>query len=581
MKKILFTAILLIGTLTAFAQSARRHDYNPTTRGEFNVMDYGAVGDAVTDDSQKIQATIDAAISAGGGVVYLPNKTYLIGSHLVIGTASNIKLLGEIGTTLLTTGATGTGEYITLLLSGVLSNIEISNIKFESTTSYASELSGQALIYSSDGTLVADGININNCEFTAPDIGLDGVYFGLLQTESMTNFTAEHNKFYNIGCIGLELYHDAYANAADSSTFKKIKIRKNEFTNIGSMGVYNVCVSLAGNSVDLSDNYVYQSNNNAPYQAFEVGHSYYVTMDNNTIIGSKTANTGFAVQSFQSYYVTMSNNNIFMPGLLTDGKGVVFNECEYLNIVGNTMNMGGMFSLQECDYGVFQNNLLISNSGVGLWLWDGTNNFIVSGNRIIMTLSSGVSGGVDLHGNTGATANNIVENNYVTSGQAGKEYAQEYINTSANIVSAGGASGGVRTLKFTIGTPSDTRVDYTFTSVANADEQVLTLTGAIPARCRVFAMEMVCIETVTASGAVDITFEAGTTSSGNQYIEALSIDDANEVRGIIDATKPAAIAMNYSSASNLYITGDPDVNWDTITAGKWDIYVTVTDYRYK
>lgn len=44
----------------------------------FNVTKYGAVGDDVTDDTAAIQATIDAAETAGGGIVYLPGGTYRV-----------------------------------------------------------------------------------------------------------------------------------------------------------------------------------------------------------------------------------------------------------------------------------------------------------------------------------------------------------------------------------------------------------------------------------------------------------------------------------------------------------------------
>lgn len=47
----------------------------------YNVKDatYGALGNGVADDSAAIQAAIDAAYAAGGGQVYLPPGTYIVG----------------------------------------------------------------------------------------------------------------------------------------------------------------------------------------------------------------------------------------------------------------------------------------------------------------------------------------------------------------------------------------------------------------------------------------------------------------------------------------------------------------------
>lgn len=49
----------------------------------FNVEDYGAVHDGVTDDRDAIQAAIDAVHAAGGGTLYFPRGTYLLAGALV------------------------------------------------------------------------------------------------------------------------------------------------------------------------------------------------------------------------------------------------------------------------------------------------------------------------------------------------------------------------------------------------------------------------------------------------------------------------------------------------------------------
>lgn len=59
----------------------------------FNVRSYGATGDGTTDDTTAVQAAIDAAVSAGGGVVYFPRGVYAIGGALQDTSRSNAQLL--------------------------------------------------------------------------------------------------------------------------------------------------------------------------------------------------------------------------------------------------------------------------------------------------------------------------------------------------------------------------------------------------------------------------------------------------------------------------------------------------------
>ena len=84
--------------LSAIAPAGGQAVAPPGGKGDFNVRDFGAVGDGKTLDSPAINKAIEAAAEAGGGTVLLPAGTYLSGSiHL----KSNIHLLIGAGATIL------------------------------------------------------------------------------------------------------------------------------------------------------------------------------------------------------------------------------------------------------------------------------------------------------------------------------------------------------------------------------------------------------------------------------------------------------------------------------------------------
>ena len=70
------TTVQLVVTAGQFSdiQTPLQHHLD----GTYNVLDYGAVGDGVTDDSAAVRAAFDACRAAGGGVVYFPASTYIV-----------------------------------------------------------------------------------------------------------------------------------------------------------------------------------------------------------------------------------------------------------------------------------------------------------------------------------------------------------------------------------------------------------------------------------------------------------------------------------------------------------------------
>ena len=76
--------VLAIGNTGSQLVSKFNSNFKTSYQGThfFNVEDYGAVHDGVTDDTVAIQAAINACVAAEGGDVFLPNGIYVIGGIL-------------------------------------------------------------------------------------------------------------------------------------------------------------------------------------------------------------------------------------------------------------------------------------------------------------------------------------------------------------------------------------------------------------------------------------------------------------------------------------------------------------------
>lgn len=97
-----------VPTPTANDHAANKQ-YVDNAKIVINAKDYGALGDAAADDTSEIQAAIDAAAAAGGGVVYLPNGTYMVSVPILL--KDKVRLIGtsRSGTVIrATAGFTGT-----------------------------------------------------------------------------------------------------------------------------------------------------------------------------------------------------------------------------------------------------------------------------------------------------------------------------------------------------------------------------------------------------------------------------------------------------------------------------------------
>jgi polygalacturonase len=84
----LFLLILSFFSLLAKPNVAHRLPILPEQK-QYNIKDFGAVGDSKTDDAKAIQQTLDACAAAGGGRIIIPSGyTFMTGpfkiSHRIL-----------------------------------------------------------------------------------------------------------------------------------------------------------------------------------------------------------------------------------------------------------------------------------------------------------------------------------------------------------------------------------------------------------------------------------------------------------------------------------------------------------------
>ena len=152
-----------------------------------NVKDYGAAGDGVTDDSAAVDAARAAMAAKGCNTLYFPDGVYnLPGKSYTIDTSKE-RWLGEVNSTLKSSGLSAGAVFITLTSPATLEVYQYGRANLENLCilgSYNTDVSDNpsqnlgvtALAFgvagNSDATLVAPHIGIYN-------VGIRGFYIGV------------------------------------------------------------------------------------------------------------------------------------------------------------------------------------------------------------------------------------------------------------------------------------------------------------------------------------------------------------------------------------------------------------------
>ena len=120
--------------------------------GVFNVKDYGAVGDQLTDDYQAIMDTYTAAAEING-VMYFPEGTYMIGQGLVFPLPIHVCMIGTIYYPL-------TGAAVTLGEPGETYNYPTQNWRIQGISAINTGSVGLHMINTNSGKITLEFIDL-------------------------------------------------------------------------------------------------------------------------------------------------------------------------------------------------------------------------------------------------------------------------------------------------------------------------------------------------------------------------------------------------------------------------------------
>jgi hypothetical protein len=181
----------------------------------FNVINYGAHGDGVTDDTHAIQATINAA-EAQGGIVFFPVGSFIISSNLSITSGITVRGLAYTGafTNFKSLGSTIPSVPLSSLegCSCIVQTNPTASV-FYATTTDAIEFQDLVIYYKSaapysgaTGIQVNGGNNTGNSQSLVRDVLIYGADRGITFTNA-ASWVVDNTVIYNSQTYGL--IHDA------------------------------------------------------------------------------------------------------------------------------------------------------------------------------------------------------------------------------------------------------------------------------------------------------------------------------------------------------------------------------------
>jgi len=359
---------------------------------ELNVMDYGAVGDGVTDDRRAIQSALDAIPNTSGGKVYLPPGVYKVNAPINI-KKSNTSFVGA-GATETTLFSDGLSQTLIVQPSkrGV-SNILIKDIRF---TNPATPVYG---IGHGRGTVQLNAytkpvVDVTITGIVIDDTPLVGIVVGADKVSILNSSIRDTGQ------------HGIYLSVAND-----VKIEGNE---IHEITVDNTeLVTQSGIKVKISNNVLIKNNRLSQFHANSFGilvgrNSHSVSVINNQITLSDKSQVGLRLHSNSVSTGNIIDGGIGYPGSyaidVKEGTGALISDTQ---IIGDWMASPVIVRSPAVDTKF--NNIAITKGSESAWQFN-----LNSSTRPVVQWSSILGGGygINLGRSVGAKIlNNIIKVN--------------------------------------------------------------------------------------------------------------------------------------------------------------------------
>lgn len=322
--------------------SNAQDNFNELYTGRFNVKDYGAIGNGIADDSEGIQAALDAAYAVKGAV-YMPSGVYYCTKSLIV--PSYVKIYGDgIGKTIIRNPATVTPGSTTTSVNTVCATIG-------SAGATHVEFSGFTIDHQTNNTnsngivLVPDTFNCSD-EPTADKTPTTYTYIHDIEVLGydthqylIWNFFAKHTRILNNMVDGGVTVNTPASSQDGIEVYggEDVLVFGNTITNIGSTALWTF------------------SSENEPSQRKSI------RFENNHIDGARYGIGGF--NESPAYQIHYKNNiilNCYMVGIHFVSSGVVMEDIQFsgnsLSNIGDVgINLSG--GLLADNVSVFDNTI--------------------------------------------------------------------------------------------------------------------------------------------------------------------------------------------------------------------------------